>query len=85
MSAFWAQFNQAAVKKTEISYIIYKKYNLVLIHSIYIKSSSSKMKKHIQSQDCDLNAIINQTRSDIFIMLINYLQDIMIIIYDNNL
>ena len=84
MLAFWAQFNQAAIKKTEISCIIYKKYNLVLTYLIYTKNDSSEMKKHIQSQDCDLNIIINQTRSDIFTMLINYLQDIMIIIYDNN-
>jgi len=42
------------------------------------------MKKHIQSQDYNFNIIINQTRSDIFIILTNYFQDIMIIIYDNN-
>ena len=84
MSAFWAQFNQAVIKKTEISCIIYKKCNLVLTHLTYTKNDSSEMKKHIQSQDYDLNAIINQTRSDIFTMLISYLQDIMITIYDNN-
>jgi len=83
-SEFWSQFNQAAVKKTEIFCLICKKCNLVLTHSIYIKNDSSEMKKHIQSQDYDFNVTANHATSDIFIVLINYLQDIMIMIYDNN-
>ena len=48
-SEFWLQFNQAAVKKTEIFCLICKKYNLVLIHSIYIRNNFFEMKKHIQN------------------------------------
>ena len=83
-SEFWSQFNQAAVKKTEIFCLICKKYNLVLTYSIYIRNSSSEMKKHIQNQDCDFNVTANHATSDIFIILINYFQDIMIMIYNNN-
>ena len=48
-SEFWSQFNQAAVKKTEIFCLICKKCNLVLTHLIYIKNDFSEMKKHIQN------------------------------------
>ena len=83
-SEFWSQFNQAAVKKTEIFCLICKKCNLVLTHSIYIKNNFFEMKKHIQNQKCNFNVITNHAISDIFIILINYFQDIMITIYDNN-
>ena len=72
-SEFWSQFNQATIKKTEILCLIYKKYNLVLIHSIYIKNDFSEIKKHIQNWNYVLNFTINCTISDIFIVLINYL------------
>ena len=36
-------------KKTEIFCLIYKKCNLVLTHSIYIRNDSFEMKKHIQN------------------------------------
>ena len=64
-SDFWTKFHQAAVKKTEISCIICKKCNMILTHSIYSKNSTSEMKKHAQSQDCDLNATANHATSDI--------------------
>ena len=71
-SDFWTKFHQAAVKKTGISCLICKKCNLVLAHSIYTKNSSSEMKKHIWSQDCDLNATANHATSDIdFLMLVS--------------
>ena len=84
-SEFWSQFNQAVVKKTEILCLICKKYNLVLTHSIYIRNDFSEIKKHIQNQNCVLNFTANYATPDIFIVLINYLQNIMIMIYDNNL
>ena len=77
-------FDQKAVRKTEIFCLICKKCNFVLTHSIYIRNSFSEMKKHIQNQEYDLNVIANHAISDIFIILINYFQDIMITIYDNN-
>ena len=42
------------------------------------------MKKHIQNQEYNFNVIANHAISDIFIVLINYFQDIMITIYDND-
>ena len=84
-SEFWSQFNQAAVKKTEIFCLICKKCNLVLTHLIYIRNDFSEMKKHIQNWNCVLNFTANCATSDIFIVLINYLQNIMITIYNNNL
>ena len=54
------------------------------MHLTYLKNNSSEMKKHLESQECDYNIIVNHTTSDIFIILINYFQDIIIIIFDNN-
>jgi len=55
------------------------------MYSTYSKNDSFKMKKHLESQKYDYNIIANHATSDIFIVLINYLQDIMIIIFNNNL
>ena len=71
-SAFWLQFDQAAAKKTGIPCLICKKCNVVLTHPIYTKNSSSEMKKHIWSWDCDLNATAYHATSDIFIVLVSY-------------
>ena len=77
-------FDQKAVRRTEILCLICKKCDLVLTHSIYIRNDFFEMKKHIQNQDCVFNFTANHAISDIFIILISYFQDIMIIIYDNN-
>ena len=54
------------------------------MHSTYSKNSFSEMKKYLESQEYDHNIIANHVTSDVFIILINYLQDIMITIFDNN-
>jgi len=83
-SEFWSQFNQAAAKKTGIPCLICKKCNLVLTHPTYTRNGPSGMKKHIQSRDCVLNSTANRATSDISIVLVSYLQDIMVTIYGND-
>ena len=77
-------FDQKAVRRTEILCLIYKKCDLVLMHSTYSRNDSSEMKKHLESQEYDCNATANHATSDVFMILVSYLQDIMITIFDNN-
>ena len=55
------------------------------MHSTYSRNDFSEMKKHFKNQKYDHNVITNYATLNIFIILINYFQDIMIIIFDNNL
>ena len=73
-------FDQKAVRRTEIFCLICKKCDLVLMHSTYSRNDSSEMKKHLESWEYTHNIIINYATSDIFIILISYFQDIMIIL-----
>ena len=84
ISDWWKMFNQKAVRRTEIFCLICKKCDLVLTHSTYSRNDSSEMKKHLENWECDYNATTNCATSDVFMILISYLQDIMITIFDNN-